>query len=241
MPSLEVITSLVIISVAGLIHASFQMSVSMLTLLSSHTIGSKRSQSRLVLLTNAFVFGAAVAIFMMLATMALIWSLLITVVNVHLLWIICCGLLLGLGVAVWLFYYRRQAGTTLWIPRSLARFLASRAKATKQTAEAFALGLTGVVAEILFIIVPVALASLVLVQLSAFWQAIGIIVYLVTSLLSLLIVNGLIGRGHSIGRIQRWRENNKHFLQFAAGSGLVVLGIYVYVEKVMTIATAVAR
>jgi hypothetical protein len=50
----------------------------------------------------------------------------------------------------------------------------------------------------------------------------------------------LIGSGHSLSRIQRWREANKHFLQFAAGAGLIVLGGYLYVNEVVTVATALA-
>jgi hypothetical protein len=34
-----------------------------------------------------------------------------------------------------------------------------------------------------------------------------------------------------LSRIQRWREANKHFLQFAAGSGLLILGFFVYVNE----------
>jgi hypothetical protein len=44
----------------------------------------------------------------------------------------------------------------------------------------------------------------------------------------------LIGGGHTISGIQRWREQNKRFLQFVAGSALIVLGFYVYVEQVLT-------
>jgi hypothetical protein len=55
---------------------------------------------------------------------------------------------------------------------------------------------------------------------------------------SLLIVNGLIGSGHKISSIQKWRENNKRFLQFAAGSGLLILGCYLYVDKVVAVSVA---
>jgi uncharacterized membrane protein (DUF485 family) len=33
-----------------------------------------------------------------------------------------------------------------------------------------------------------------------------------------------------VARIQKWREHNKRFLQFAAGSALIVLGVYFYVD-----------
>jgi len=232
--------SLVIIAVAGLIHASFQLSVSMLTLLSSHTIGRRRSQARLLALMNSFTLGAAVMTVLLLSFAALVVSLsLDTRQNTLLAWTVTCGLLGGVGLAVWLFYYRREVGTTLWIPRGMARFLNRRAKSTKDPTEAFGLGLISVLAELLFVLAPILVAALVLVELPTTWQLVGIALYTVVSLLSLFVVNAWIGSGHSISRVQRWRESNKRFLQFAAGSGLLILGFYLYVDHVVTV-TALA-
>jgi hypothetical protein len=123
----------------------------------------------------------------------------------------------------------------LWVPRQFARYLASRSKSTKEGAEAFGLGLTSVVSELLFIFVPIVVSALLLINLSQTWQLVGILVYGTASLLSLIIVNGLIGSGHSISRIQKWRETNKGFLQFVAGSGLLILGFYLYVDQVLAV------
>lgn len=236
--------SLAIILVAALIHASFQLSVSMLTLLSSHTIGAKRSHVRLLGLTNAFIFGVLVMTVLLMATITFFVQLLTTHTFSHqigagsadttVLWIMTCGLLLGLGIAVWVFYYRREQGTALWLPRGLARYLSDRTKATKQSAEAFGLGMSSVFAELLFIFVPILVSAIVLINLSPALQLTGIGLYVTVSLLPLLIVNGLVGSGHKISRIQRWREENKSFLQFIAGGGLIVLGFYLYVDQVLT-------
>jgi len=240
---MNILSSLIIISVAALIHASFQLSVSMLTLLSSHTIGKKRSHSRLILLTNAFAIGAGVMTMLLLSFTALLFSYLLNSASSYMLaWTISCGILVGVGISVWMFYYRKQSGTTLWVPRNAARFLTQRTRATKQSAEAFSLGLTSIVGELLFIAAPIIVTALVLIELPVIWQLTGIALYTVVSLGSILIVNGLIGSGHSISRIQKWRENNKSFLQFSAGTGLLVLGCYVYVEQVVTeTAMAAAR
>lgn len=228
-------SSLVIISVAALIHASFQLSVSMLTLLSSHTIGRKRSHAKLVTLTNSFLVGAAVMTTLLISFTAFGVSLYLNYAHSPaFLWTVGCGLVAGLGLAVWLFYYRRHQGTTLWIPRELARFLSSRAKKTHGSGEAFSLGLTSVVSEVLFIAAPTIIAALAIAQLSPTWQLGGLAIYVLISLFPLVIVTGLIGSGHSISRIQKWRETNKNFLQFAAGAGLIVLGVYVYVDQVVT-------
>jgi hypothetical protein len=226
--------SFAIIIFAALIHASFQLSVSMLTLLSGHAIGSKASHGRLLKLTNGFFFGVAVMTMLLLSFTALVFQHSFGSDVPLLAWAVACGLLLGLGVAVWAFYYRREEGTSLWLPRGMARYLSERTKATKQTAEAFGLGLSSVFAELIFIIAPVVISALVLIKLEPVWQLAGIAAYTLVSLLSLAIVNGLIGSGHKLSRIQAWREKNKRFLQFAAGSGLLILGFYVYVDQVVS-------
>lgn len=232
---MNTVNLLIVVAVAGLIHASFQLSISVLTLLSSHSIGRKNSHARLVAMTNSFLFGVGVMTLLILSFVAFVMSHYLHYLSSPLfLWSIGCGLLVGLGVAVWLFYYRHRKGTTLWIPRSLAQYLGYRTKSTKTAGEAFGLGLTSVIAETLFIIAPVFVSGLALASLSPAWQLGGIALYAVISLAPMVIVSGLVGSGHSLSRIQKWRESNKSFLQFAAGAGLIVLGIYVYVEQVVT-------
>jgi hypothetical protein len=228
------LNSFAIIIFAALIHASFQLSVSMLTLLSGHAIGSKAAHSRLLRLTSGFCFGVAVMTMLLLSFAALVFQHSFGTKVPLMAWAIGCGLLLGLGVAVWAFYYRREEGTSLWLPRGMARYLSERTKATKQTAEAFGLGLSSVLAELIFIIAPIVISALVLIRLEPVWQLTGIAVYTLVSLLSLAIVNALIGSGHKLSQIQKWREKNKRFLQFAAGSGLLILGFYVYVDQVVS-------
>lgn len=224
----------IIIGVAALIHASFQLGVSVLTLLSSHTIGKRRSHTKLLRLVGSFIVGAGVMTMLIVSFVSLLLLTYLTPTDIPLMvWAVACGLLIGLGVAVWAFYYRREQGTSLWIPRSLARYLHDRTKLTRLSGEAFGLGLSSVFAELLFIAGPIFIASLVLIQLPPVWQLYGILTYTAISLLSLLIVGALIGGGHRISHIQKWREDNKYFLQFVAGGGLMVLGLYVYVEQVV--------
>lgn len=236
---MNITSSLAIIAFAALIHASFQLSVSVLTLLSGHAIGARTAHTKLLRLTSSFVTGVVVMTLLFVSFISLLLQHSFNT-NIPLLaWAVICGLLLGLGLAVWLFYYRREKGTSLWLPRGLARYLNNRSKATRHSAEAFSLGLTSVVTELLFILAPMIVSALVLVRLPALWQLAGLGIYTIVSSLSLLIVWGLIGSGHKLSRIQKWREDNKRFLQFAAGSGLLVLGFYVYVDQVVA-STAMA-
>jgi len=237
---MDIVTSLAIVGFAALIHASFQLSVSVLTLLSGHAIGSKKSHARLVRLTTSYTTGVGVMTLLLLSFVALGFMHWFGANVPLIVWALVCGLVLGIGVAVWLFYYRRNAkGTELWIPRAFAKFLTERSKKTQQGAEAFSLGLTSVISELIFIIPTVAIAALVLIGLPPEWQLVGIAIYTVISLLGLLIVWSLIGSGKSLARIQKWRTENKRFLQFSSGGALIVLGFFVYVSKIMATALGV--
>lgn len=234
---MDILTSLLVVAFAALIHASFQLSVSVLTMLSGHAISAKRSHATLLRLTSSFIAGTKVMTLLLVSFFAIVLFDVFGEQPPQIVWATVCGILVGLGVAVWLFYYRREKGTTLWIPRSFAAHLTERSKATKSSAEAFSLGLTSVLSELLFIIGPLLVSALVLISLPSMWQLIGLAIYTVVSTFSSLIVWGLVGSGHSLSRIQKWRETNKHFLQFAAGSGLIILGLYVYVNQIVSVSS----
>ncbi len=229
----ETLVPYAIISLAALVHASFQLSISMLTLISANAIGSKKSHAKQMRLIGGFLLGACLMTLLLLSTVSLLVSRVAGDEVPELAWAITCGMLFGLGLSVWIFYYRREKGTTLWVPRSLARFLSQRTKATKQSAEAFSLGMTSIVAELLFIGVPLFVVALVLVELEPMMQLAGLGLYAVISLSTLIIVAALIGAGKKVSSIQRWRESNKLFLQFAAGSGLIILGLYLYSVQIV--------
>jgi len=238
---MDILTSLAIVAFAALIHASFQLSVGVLSLLSGHALSAKKSRARLLNLTTSYTLGAGV---MTLFTLSFISLILLHSFGASVplvVWALACGLVLGIGIAVWLFYYRRHTnGTELWIPRSFADYLHSRSKATHHSAEAFGLGLTSVVAELIFIIPSMTISALVLLELPGYWQLAGIALYTIVSLLGLLLTWSFVGSGKSLARIQRWRVDNKKFLQFAAGGALIVLGFFVYVSKIITTLTGVA-
>ncbi len=238
---MDIPSSLAIVAFAALIHASFQLSVSVLTLLTSHTIGAKKSRAKLLRLTSNFIIGA-ICMTLLLVVFTAFVLLHLFGTNVPLLvWALSCGVVLGIGIAVWLFYYRRSKnGTELWIPRAFAKHLINRSKATDSSVEAFSLGLTSVIAEIIFIVPSLVIAALVLIELPSEWQLIGVVLYAAISSLGLVLVWSLIGSGHSLSKLQKWREQNKRFLQFSAGSALVVLGFFVYVSKIVATASGAA-
>lgn len=230
-----------IIGLAALIHASFQLSVSMVTLLSGHSLGSKTRYARTIGLAGAFFAGTVTMTMLIVSFLAYLAFQLFPAQVPALAWSAVAGMSIGVGLAVWAFYYRRgKPGTALWLPRPMARFLTERTKATNMRSESFSLGLVSVLAEGIFIIAPASAAALAMAHLPAPLQLASIALYTLIASLGIAMVVALIGSGHKLSRIQQWREQNKRFLQFAAGTALLVLGFYVYANEVIATATLTA-
>lgn len=230
---------LYIIAFAGLLHASFQLGVGLLTLLSGHSLGSRRSFARLMRLNVAYVCGASLVTLLLFAGLSYIALLTITEV-MSAAWLVAAFLNIAIGGSVIAFYYRRGKGTGLWIPRPMAEYLQDRTKKTRRSAEAFTLGAGSVLAEIPFLIAPLSIAILAVIAepASAGLQLGSFLLYCLIGLMPLIAIIFMISTGYKISTIQQWRETNKLFLQYCAGAGLVILGVYVLVEKVLPQVTA---
>lgn len=223
-----------ILLLSAAIHASFQLSVSMMTLMSGQALGKKTAHTRVMRMMAGFILGTMVMIALIISFVALLLGNLLPTGLPTLGWAGLAGLMVGIGIAVWVFYYRHHhSGTVLWLPRPFADYLSARARKTRLSAEAFGLGLVSVFAEVLFTVAPIALAAVLLLQLDTPLQLAGLISYVLIACLPLLIILVVVGGGRSLARVQRWRENNKRFLQFTAGSALVLLGGYLYVDFVL--------
>ena len=222
---------ILVIAFAGLLHASFQLGVALLTLLSGHSLGINRSFRRLMHLNVAYLFGATVVTILIFAALAYILLLSIGQ-HIQLAWLVAALINMVIGVSVMIFYYRRQKGTGLWLPDSMAQYLSKRVKKTNHTAEAFTLGAGSVLAETPFLIGPFTVAVLYTLTLEGSQlQLLSLITYSFIALAPLVAIVALVGGGHKISHIQKWREENKLFLQYCAGCGLLILGAFVFVDK----------
>lgn len=221
-------THLLAVVAIAFAHASFQLGVSVLTLLSSHTIGSAKSHHALLRLDASYLVGVlSMTAVIFLSISAIVDSLVISdPLNV---WLGLAALSAAVGILVVAFYYRRSKGTTLWVPRLFAQYLSNRTKKTRSSIEALALGIITVIAELPFTLITFILAAFLIRQQPDGAQLAAAALYTLLVCLPLLVVAGLITSGHKISTIQQWREENKTFLQWSSGVTLLLIGIYLVV------------
>lgn len=208
-------------------HASYQLSVSVLTYMSSHKLSQKATVRQLLKLGFSYATGAIVGTTLLLVTLA---SLLFYLKNAgdstqtSIAFVVALTPLIGLLTMT--VYYRRGAGTKLWLPRPVANYLLDRAKETRLSIEAGMLGAATVLGELPFLAGPLLIAGSVVVnQPPASWPVWALIYSLVASL-PLIVMTLYLTSGHSIARVQKWREDNKTFLQWTSGVTLLVLTLY---------------
>lgn len=233
--TLETLYVALILGIAvALVHATFQVGVSVLTLLSGHSLGAQKAHSRLLRLNGSYILGAFVMICLLLASLCYGLGLFDSE-SARLLWLAAAMVATLTGYTLSLVYYRRGKGTLLWLPRSIASYLALRAKMTTSSVEAAALGAMTVVAELPFALACLLVAALLVLQTPSEYQLYAVLGYAALVCLPLGIVTALLGAGHRLSTIQRWRETNKSFLQYSAGLGLIVVAFYIFVFRTMEI------
>ena len=225
---MEAYVSLGIVVLSGLVAASLQLPLGTLLLLYHASLG-RHIRKKTKCLASSFISGATLMNFLLLGTaIFLIASLTDGGVLPDLAHIIIFGLLVALGVIAWFFYYRRKGSTELWLPRHLARYIDSRAKTTSDNSEAFSLGLLVPLSEILFTLPLLALSADAILRLDPLYQALGLVVFTIFSILPLLLLRLLIRKGRNVAEVQRWRLKNKSFFRFFTGAAFTVLAAFLF-------------
>jgi len=226
---MNTLTFLCIIGLAAITHASFQLSISVLTLLSGHALGRKTAAKRVTGLAFSYSLGS---LFIVALLLSFTYMLSTAIMNFHTfgaVWAIISGIAIGTGLAVWLVYFRhKKVGTSLWVPREVAKFLSTRASRTRLPFEAFGLGIMTPLIEVIFTLAPLIITALTIRYLPSPWPLLAVLGYAIIASLPHFIISIIIGGGHSVARIQKWRETNRRFIQFTAGALLIVLGLFAY-------------
>lgn len=216
-----------VIFLSGILIALLQLSLGTLILLYHSSLG-RNVTTKTKKLASSYISGSMLANFLILATTCFLISSLSASGNLSIyVYLILFGLLIILAFLSWFFYHKSEPSTRLWIPRSAARFIESRAKTTSDLAEAFSLGILTVLSEIAFSIVPFVLAADAILKIPALVQSLSLALFTIFSVLPLLILRISLRKGKSVVEIQRWRIKNKTFFRIFTGAGFFILALFI--------------
>lgn len=212
---MNVLTGVGILLLSMLIIGFLQLRPSVLMIFLHYT-SAKYSKMRTSDLALFYIFGAEV--FVALGFISLyyvtttIMLFLPNVVATTIYYVLLVALLL-IGVCFPFLYFRKGAGTQLFISRKVAASLTERAKKTKTRSDAFMLGFAAGVPEAIFTL-PVFLLSTILIADSienATARAGVIILFVMAAVLPLFVVRTLMAHHLNLANIQMFREKNKAF------------------------------
>ncbi len=229
------IISIGIIFLAALTHAFLQLGLGSLLLLYHASLG-KHIRPKTRMLVSSFISGFGMIVLLAIAAACYILfsifdgkSLPIELLSALI------GIIFSMAIIMWTLYYRRGKTTELWIPKTVAKFISSRAEVTNSNTEAFSLGLLACFAEFPLSFALVVIAANSILELNIIERNIALVGYVIIVLLPLIIARFCIRRGKTVVEIQRWREKNKTFLRVLAGILFVVLGLFLIAYRVIGI------
>ncbi len=222
-----------IIFLAALVNASLQLGLGSLLLLYHASLG-KHIKKKTKILASNYILGSLVFIGLMVAASSFIIATVAgSTLPVEVLSLLVVIMFI-LAVIIWFFYYQTKRSTELWLPRSVSRYISTRAKITESNTEAFSLGMLATFAEMPFSAVLMVVAGNSVITLSTNWlQILSVIGYTLIAILPLLVLRFCIRHGKTVVDIQKWRMKNKSFLKVMSGVGFVTLATFIIAFKIM--------
>lgn len=218
------------IVLAGVVHATLQLSLGALVLLYHESLG-KHIKIKTKRLASNYILGAMLLIGLILTAVCYFISVL-TAGNLSLEALaIVTGILIALAISVWFFYYRSGRSTELWLPKTVSRYINRRADKTESNVEAFALGMLANFAELPFSLVLFLVAADSVLLLPAYWQILGIFLYTMIAISPLAFLRFSVRKGKTVAEIQKWRNKNKIFFKVLAGCGFLTLALFLVAFK----------
>ena len=221
-----------IILLTAIVHASLQCELGALLLLYHARLGKHIKKKTKSLVSN-YICGSALLICLLVSTIAF----LIATLTEKSLSILClaviASVLLMLALLIWFFYYKTRRSTELWLPKSVVRYISSRAKLTESNVEAFSLGMLTAFAEMPFSFVLMLLAGNAVTELPFEFQFLSILGYSFIAILPLFVLRFFIRRGSTVVDVQKWRVRNKNFLKMFSSVLFLTLAIFLIAFKIL--------
>lgn len=230
---MSVFTSIGVILLAAIIHATLQLGQGSFLIL-YHASAGRYFNSKTRNLTGSFVSGISLATFFGLSAICFVIFYLTNGFLPSIALTIAAALLMLLAIFMWFFYFRHGHTTELWLPKATANFVTRRSRVTRSNTEAFSLGILTCFLELPISAVLLVLTANSILALPAAWQLLAILIYTLVVASPLFVMQLAIRRGKTVVDLQRWRLQNKNFLRIISGIGFIVLAIFVFTFEVLT-------
>lgn len=229
---MNAIISLSVIFLSALVYASLSLDLGAMLLL-YHSVKSRFVSKKSRILVTNYLLGSLTMIFLGLAAgLFLVFFVSGGPLDIRVLSIIT-GALGVISLVAWFFYYRCGRSTELWLPRSVSRYISTRASLTSSRTEAFSLGMLTAFAEFPFSALLSVVAADSLISLNTSLALPAVLMYLLIAILPLLIVRLFFTRGKTIVDVQKWRIKNIFFIRFVTGLGFFVLAAFIFAFKIL--------
>lgn len=227
---MDVLTSLAIVLLTAMAHASLQLTSGSLILLYHSALG-KYPRKKARALGGVFMGGVSLMIFLSLSTVSFLILTLKTGKLNTLELSFLVGMLAMIGILIMLFYYRKGKSTALWLPKNITRFINLRARKLNHKLEAFSLGFLAYFAELPIGIILLVIAANNILSLPNLIQILAIFSYVGIVSLPLLIVRWIFKKDHNMVEVQKWRVKNKSFIKAISGMSFLTLALFISAFK----------
>ena len=228
---MSVFISLGIVILAMLIMASFQLTPGVFVLFYHYAIG-KYSRSRASVLSLYFILGTEIIAACLYLSIFYLTSIFFFD-NLHpetsiLFWALA-GIMIALGLISFFFYYRRGAGTKLFIPRKYAKGLDLSAQSVKNRSDAFMLGALAGTCELFFTLPLYMVTCVEIMKMGAngFSSNLLTIIYILVPVIGLFFIRWQYQSGRNLADIQRVRVRDKHFNRFLIAICYILIAILI--------------
>ena len=232
---MSVFTSLGILIIAMLIMALLQL-VPGVFLLFRHYASGKYSARKASDLALFFILGVETAVVIIfLSLYFIITAISATIIdfnNEYYYWFMSTIFVI-ICFAILFCYYRKSTGTKLFISRSLAHKLDHKARTAKSRSDAFMLGITSIIPEIIFTLplFIISITSITSVVAESVLRSGLIILFAISAILPLIIYNIAFTTNHHLASFIKFRFKNKTFIRliisflYLSLSIIIIIGI----------------
>ena len=225
---MSVLTSLGIIVFAMLILSFMQLVPGVFALFSHYAFG-KYSKTKASNLSLFFIFGVE---FLTTILFIIIYFILMALYpmlpNPDLILWILCGIFIALSIASLLFYFRKGTGTKLFISRKLAKSFITRSASIKKRSDAFILGLTSTIPELIFTLPIYTISALEIMNIgeTPITRALLVFLFIIATIATILTLF-LRSNNHNLADYLKFRLQNKNFFRFFIAISYLIIAILI--------------